>query len=79
MKEHEIELDFLRKLQDLKYEYRSDIRDLDALKRNFRNHFESLNRVRLTDAEFSRLLEEIITPDVYSASRMLREKKYIRA
>lgn len=74
MKENEIELEFIRKLQELKYEYRSDIRDLDALKQNFRNHFENLNRVKLTDAEFSRFLEEIITPDVYSSSRMLREK-----
>lgn len=74
MKENEIELDLLRKLQDLKYEYRADIRDLDALKSNFRGHFDKLNRVKLTDAEFSRLLEEIITPDVFAASRMLREK-----
>jgi type I restriction enzyme R subunit len=74
MKENEIEVGLLRKLQELKYEYRGDIRDLDALKRNFRGHFEALNRVRLTDAEFTRLLEEIITPDVFAAARMLREK-----
>lgn len=74
MKESEIEAGLLRKLQELKYEYRGDIRDLDALKVNFRGHFETLNRVKLTDGEFSRLLEEIITPDVFSAARMLREK-----
>lgn len=74
MKENEIELDLLRKLQELKYEYRGDIRDLDALKNNFRFHFEKLNRVKLTDTEFVRLLEEIITPDVFAAARMLREK-----
>lgn len=72
--EGEIELDLLQKLQELKYEYRKDIRDLQALKSNFRNHFESLNRVKLTDAEFARLMEEIVTPDVFSAARMLREK-----
>ena len=74
MRENEIENDLLRKLRELKYEYRSDIRDLDALKGNFRLHFENLNRVKLTDAEFARLLEEIITPDVFAAARMLREK-----
>lgn len=74
MKENELELDLLRKLQDLKYEYRNDIRDLDGLKSNFRDHFENLNRVKLTEAEFSRLLEQIITPDVFAAARMLREK-----
>ncbi|UWQ61993.1 hypothetical protein K3723_14220 [Leisingera caerulea] len=74
MKENELELDLLRKLQDLKYEYRNDIRDLDGLKSNSRDHFENLNRVKLTEAEFSRLLEQIITPDVFAAARMLREK-----
>lgn len=74
MKENGIELDFLQKLQELKYEYRGDIRDLNALKSNFRIHFEKLNRVKLTDAEFARLLEKIVTPDVFAAARMLREK-----
>lgn len=74
MKENEIEKDLLRKLRELKYEYRADIRDLEALKGNFRRHFESLNRVQLTDAEFVRLLEEIVTPDVFAAARVLREK-----
>lgn len=74
MKETDIEEDLLRKLRDLKYEYRADIRDWEALKGNFRRHFENLNRVTLTDAEFARLLEEIVTPDVFAAARMLREK-----
>ncbi|MEL7338229.1 MAG: type I restriction endonuclease, partial [Planctomycetota bacterium] len=74
MKENEIELDLLQKLQELKYEHRGDIRDLNALKNNFRGHFERLNRVKLTDAEFERLMEAIVTPDVFAAARMLREK-----
>ncbi len=74
MKENDIEKDLLQKLQDLKYEYRKDIRDLEALKGNFRDHFEKLNRVKLTDAEFERLMEAIVTPDVFAAARMLREK-----
>ena len=42
-----------------------DIRDRAALEKNFREKFESLNRVQLTDGEFQRLLDEIVTPDVF--------------
>ena len=55
-----------------KYGYRSDIRDRTALEANFRKQFEALNRVRLTDAEFQRLLDEIITSDVFAAAQILR-------
>lgn len=74
VREQDIETDFLEKLRDLKYTCRSDIRDRATLERNFREKFEMLNRVRLTDAEFQRLLGELITPDVFSAARVLREK-----
>ena len=74
MKEQDIEDELITKLQDLKYVYRSDIRTRAALERNFREKFEALNRVRLTDTEFSRLLEQIITPDVFIAARTLRER-----
>ena len=72
--ENAIELGLLQKLKEQKYEYQKDIRNLDTLNDNFRRHFESLNKTKLSDAEFARLLEEIITPDVFSAARMLREK-----
>ncbi|MYH56684.1 MAG: type I restriction endonuclease subunit R, partial [Boseongicola sp. SB0675_bin_26] len=52
--------------------YRPDIRDRAALEANFRERFEALNRVKLTDGEFKRLLEEIVTPDAYEAARSLR-------
>jgi type I site-specific restriction-modification system R (restriction) subunit len=39
---------------------------------NFREKFEALNRVRLTDGEFARLLDEIVTPDVFTAAKTLR-------
>jgi len=71
--EAQIETHFVEKLCDLKYQYRPDIRDRAALEANFRGHFETLNRVTLTDGEFERLLDEIITPDVFTASRTLRE------
>ncbi len=70
--ERQLEEQFIAKLCSLKYEYRPDLRDRDALEQNFRQKFEALNRVRLTDSEFRRLLEEIITPDVFSAARTLR-------
>lgn len=72
--EEHIEYGFIGKLQDLKYEYRTDIRDRAALERNFRDKFEALNRVNLSDGEFKRLLEDIVTPDVFTAARTLRER-----
>ena len=70
--EQQIELDLIAKLGDLKYTYRPDIRDRAALEANFRAKFEALNRVHLTDSEFQRLLDGIITPDVYGAAQRLR-------
>ena len=69
-----LEKSLVIKLQDLKYEHRPDIRDRASLEQNFRKRFEELNRVRLTDAEFSRLLDEIVTPDVFTVARILRER-----
>lgn len=74
VREEQIEYGFIGKLQDLKYEYRPDIRDRLALERNFREKFEALNRVHLSDGEFARLLEDIVTPDVFTAARTLRER-----
>lgn len=72
VKEEHIEYGFIGKLQNLKYEYRADIRDRAALEKNFREKFEALNRVKLTEAEFARLLDEIVTPDVFTAAKTLR-------
>ena len=54
VKEDQIEYGFIGKLQSLKYEYRPDIRDRATLERNFREKFEALNRVNLSDGEFTR-------------------------
>lgn len=72
VKEVDIETAFLGRLRGLKYTLRDDIRDRAALEANFRQKFEALNRVTLTDAEFARLLDEIVTPDVFAASKTLR-------
>jgi type I restriction enzyme R subunit len=74
MTEQDIEQDLIARLVDLKYTYRPDITDRATLEKNFREKFEALNRVRLTEGEFPRLLEEIITPDVFTAARTLRER-----
>lgn len=74
MSEQKIEQGFIDKLVELKYTYRPDITDRASLERNFREKFEALNRVRLTDGEFARLLDEIVTPDVFAAARTLRER-----
>lgn len=72
VREDQIEYGFIGKLQGLKYEYRQDIRDRAALERNFREKFEALNRVKLSDGEFARLLDEIVTTDVFTAAKTLR-------
>ena len=73
--ERDLEEAFVTKLRDLKYEYRPDIRDRAALEANFREKFDALNRVTLTNGEFDRILDEIITPDVYAAAQSLRNRE----
>lgn len=71
--EADIEKKLIEKLVDLKYTPRPDICNKETLEKNFREKFEQLNRVRLTDSEFERLKLEIITPDVFAAAKTLRE------
>ncbi len=73
IKEQQIEDSFIDKLSDLKYTIRKDIRDRSTLERNFREKFQALNKVNLTDAEFARLRDEIINSDVFASSKRLRE------
>ena len=73
IREDTIESGFIGRLQGLKYDYRPDITDRAALEANFREKFEALNRVRLTDSEFARLLDEIVTADVFAAAKTLRQ------
>lgn len=77
-KEQHIEETLISKLQDLKYTYRQDIRDKASLEQNFREKFEALNYVKLTDAEFARLRDEIVTADVFTAAKTLREQGYFQ-
>jgi type I restriction enzyme R subunit len=75
-KEVDIESWLIGKLSDeLKYSYRPDIRDRAALERNFREKFQSLNRCELTDSEFARLRDEIVSPDVFLSSTRLRQRE----
>lgn len=78
IKEIEIEKKLIKQLSQLKYNYRPDIVDRKTLEENFKAKFEELNRVHLTESEFSRLREEIINSDVFTTSKMLREKQYFQ-
>lgn len=77
-KEYQIEENLIEQLKELKYTYRADITDRKALEQNFKTKFEALNRVRLSESEFLRLREEIIEPDVFAASKKLRERQYFQ-
>ncbi|MBC8883874.1 type I restriction endonuclease subunit R [Flavobacterium piscinae] len=77
-KENQIELNLIEQLKGLKYIHRPDIVDRKTLEQNFKAKFEELNRVRLSDNEFLRLREEIIEPDVFKASKLLRERQYFQ-
>lgn len=77
-KENQIEENLIKQLTELKYTYRPDIVDRKTLEQNFKNKFETLNRVKLTENEFLRLREEIIEPDVFAASKLLRERQYFQ-
>jgi type I restriction enzyme, R subunit len=76
--ENQIEENLIKLLEELKYIYRQDIVDRKLLEQNFKTKFEALNRVRLSDSEFLRLREEIIQPDVFKASKLLRERQYFQ-
>jgi len=71
--EQEIEKRLLNILQELNYTYRKDIHDKASLEANFREHFQKLNRVNLTNSEFERLLCDIVSADVFTAAKTLRE------
>ena len=77
-KEHQIEEDLIKQFIELKYSHRPDIVDRKTLEQNFKTKFEALNRVRLSDSEFLRLREEIIEPDVFKASKKLREQQFFQ-
>ena len=73
--EKNIENRFIEKLcAEQKYIYRDDIHDRATLEHNFREKFQALNKVHLTDAEFTRLMEELTNSDVYASSKKLRER-----
>ena len=73
VRENTIERGLIDTLKELKYDYRPDITSRTAMEKNFRDKFEALNGCRLTDSEYARLLDEIVTDDVFTASKRLRE------
>jgi type I restriction enzyme R subunit len=78
IKEYQIEENLIEQLKELKYTHRPDITDKKALEQNFKAKFEALNRIKLTESEFLRLREEIRVPDVFAASKLLRERQHFQ-
>lgn len=76
--ERQLEDELIDKLAELKYVFRDDIYDRATLERNFREKFQALNRVKLEEGEFQRLLEEIVTPDVFTAAQTHRNGAGVR-
>jgi type I restriction enzyme, R subunit len=74
MTESQIETELIEKLTQLKYIPRPDIRDRASVESNFRQKFEALNSVSLTDSEFTRLMDQLVTADVFTAAKRLRER-----
>ena len=74
MSEQHIEEKLANKLQDLGYSYRENITDRDSLEANFREKFNTLNHVNLTDTEFKNLLKDIIKDNVFTSSTVLRHR-----
>ena len=74
VKETNLESRLINKLTELKYVYREDIRDRKSLEDNFRQKFEALNHVKLSDDEFIRLRDDIVNADIFTASKILRER-----
>ena len=74
MKEINIEENLISKLKDLKYTFREDITNRDTLEKNFRQKFEELNRVHLTDSEYNRFKDEVINQDVFASAKLLRAR-----
>lgn len=73
-RENNIEDSLIQQLVEQKYSYRPDIRNRESLEKNFRQKFETLNRVKLSNSEFNRLKEEIIQPDEFKAAKILRNR-----
>jgi len=73
VREDAIEYGFIGTLRGLKYGYCPPITDRATLEKNFQEKFDALNPVRLTDTEFARLLDEIVSLDVFTAAKTLRE------
>lgn len=76
-REAEIEAQFIDQLVKQGYIYRDDIKDRYDLEENFRNHFNKLNRVNLSNKEFANLKASIIKDDIFDVSKILRAENYM--
>jgi len=73
MRESNMEQALTANLAGLKYTWRSDICDHEALKQKFRPKFGALSQVALSDAEFSWLRDEILYALLITIAKLLRQ------
>ncbi len=76
-REKQIEESFIRKLtEQLKYVYRDDIHDRASLEANFRQKFETLNKVKLSIPNLIGCWRRLSIP-MFSYRRKVTRAKYI--
>ena len=68
---------FIEWLKSAGYIYRDKIKNIADIERNFREKFEQLNYVTLTDNEFSKIKTAIISSDTFECSQNLRQKHFL--
>jgi type I restriction enzyme, R subunit len=75
--ERQLEEELIEKIKGLKYKHRADIRDRTTLEANFREKFQALNSVKLTDGEFQRLLALLVLllSDVFHPAADVQHKR----
>lgn len=70
--EEELELRFVRQLEELGWVYREDIRDGEGLEENFFQLLGARLQHQLTASERQRVLQQLVRADVFEASKLLR-------
>ncbi|VEU74208.1 type I restriction system endonuclease [Mycoplasmopsis citelli] len=76
--EEQLENDFIKRLENLGYEYRPDINNEDLLKANLREQIQKLNKFEFKDKEWKRFYKEVIInapKDIYGAAEKLQKIK----
>ncbi|MGY5139365.1 type I restriction endonuclease subunit R [Mycoplasmopsis gallinarum] len=72
--ESELENQFIKKLQNLGYEYLSELNDNSKLKENLRIQLQKLNNIELTDSEWKTFYDTYLkSGDIFEKARRIQE------